>query len=78
MLPTLLCEKLVNHYVDFDNDTKSDLAKLKIVLKKVVGQTNDRLMAVISREQHTKEKVEDFTAALKKLFKQAYLSEALT
>ena len=46
-----------------------------------MGQTDDPLMAArtfVSREQHPNEKFEDFAAALKKLFKQAYPSEALT
>ena len=81
VLPTLLRGKLVDHYVDFDDETKTDLAKLKAALEKVTGRTEDPLAAArefVSRDQHPNERAEDFATALKRLFKQAYPSEAAT
>ena len=81
VLPTLLRGKLVDHCVDFDDETKTDLAKQKAALEKVTGRTEDPLAAArkfVSRDQHPNERAEDFTTALKRLLKQAYPSEAAT
>ena len=75
VLPTILRGKLVDHYVDFDDETKTDIVKLKATLEKVTGQTEDPLVAVrefVSRDQYPNERAEDFATALKRLFKQAY------
>ena len=81
VLPTLLRGKLVDHYMEFDADTRADLGKLKSALEKVAGRSEDPLAAArafVSRDQGSQERVEDFAAALRKLFKQAYPGEALT
>ena len=78
VLPTLLRGKFVDTYMDFNDETKADLAKLKAALEKATGRVEDPLAAAklfVSRDQGANERVEDFAAALKKLFKQAYPSE---
>ncbi|ETW99204.1 MAG: hypothetical protein ETSY2_41360 [Candidatus Entotheonella gemina] len=81
VLPTLLRGKLLDRFVDFDEETKGDLAKLKTALEKAVGRADDPLAAAkafVSRDQHPNERAEDFAIALKKLFKEAYPSEVVT
>ena len=81
VLPTLLRGKLVDHYMEFDADTRADLGKLKFALEKVTGRAEDPLAAArafVSRDQAPHERVEDFAADLRKIFKQAYPGEALT
>lgn len=80
-MPTLLRGKLLDRFVDFDEETKGDLAKLKTALEKAVGRADDPLAAAkafVSRDQHPNERAEDFAIALKKLFKEAYPSEVVT
>ena len=79
----LSCEpgKLVDHYIDLDDATKADLQLVKTALMEKTGLMEDPLTAgklFMARCQHTDEKVADFAVSLKKLFKQAYLDEALT
>ena len=79
VLPTLLRGKLVEKNVDFDDETKGDIDKLKAALQKASGQTEDPLgaaRAFVARDQLPPESVEDFAAALKTIFKQAYPGEA--
>ena len=81
VLPTLLRGKLVDKYVDFDAETRTDLVKLKVALEKASGQMKDPLVAsrtFVTREQSQSESVEDFSTALKHFFKQTYPTEALT
>ena len=81
VLPTLLRGKLLDRFVDFDEETKGDLAKLKSALEKAVGRADDPLAAAkafVSRDQQPNERAEDFAIALKKLFKEAYPSEVVT
>ena len=76
--PTLLRGKLVDIYVDFDTETKSDLQLLKDTLMKRAGLDSDSLMIgkeFMSCSQLPNEKVEDFLMRLKKLFRQAYVKE---
>ena len=76
--PTLLRGKLVDHYTEFDNETKGNLEKLKAALEKAVGRADDPLVAArtfVSCDQAPNERFEDFTAALRRLFRQAYPSE---
>ena len=78
VLPTLLRGKFVDAYMDFNDETRADLTKLKAALEKATGRVEDPLAAAklfVSRDQGANERVEDFAAALKKLFKQAYPSE---
>ena len=80
VLPTLLRGKLIK-YVDFDAEMRTDLVKLKVALEKASGQMKDPLVAsrtFVTREQSQSESVEDFSTALKHIFKQAYPTEALT
>ena len=81
VLPTLLRGKLVDKYVDFDDETKSDIGKLKSALEKASGRTEDPLAAArafVARDQGPSESIDEFSSALKKIFKQGYPSEATT
>ena len=78
VLPTLLRGKLLDHFVDCDDDTKSDLKKLHAALIAASGLLEDPLSAAksfIARDQRPDEKVADFASAIKKLFRQAYPEE---
>ena len=78
ILPTLLRGKLVDHYVDFDEDTKKDLKKLKKTLMERAGLAQDPLTSgklFMARSQRQAEKVADFVTDLKKLFKRAFPDE---
>ena len=81
ILPTLLRGKLLDHYVDFDDETRGDLKKLHDALLAVSEQLQDPLSeakSFITREQQPDEKVADFAAALRKLFRRAYPEEQAT
>ena len=43
VLPTLLRGKFVDTYLDFNDETKADLAKLKAALEKATGRVEDPL-----------------------------------
>ena len=70
MLPTLLQGKQVDHYMDFDDETKTDLAKLKAALEKVTGRTEDPLAAV---REFVSQLLRDFNRNIKKDIKQPSL-----
>lgn len=81
ILPTLLRGKLLDHFVDCDDDTKSDLKKLHAALLAASGQLEDPLSAAkqfTSRDQRPEECVADFASAIKKLFRRAYPEEQAT
>ena len=44
VLPTLLRGKLVDKYVDYDAETRTDLVKLKVALEKASGQMKTLLL----------------------------------
>ena len=78
VIPTLLRGRLIDYYVELDDETKGDLRLLKVVLQERAG---DPLLASKNfnqRSQGPDEKVNDHAAALKKLFKIAYPEEAAT
>lgn len=81
ILPTLLRGKLLDHFVDCDDETKSDLKKLHAALLEASGQLEDPLSAAkqfTSRDQRPEECVADFASAIKKLFRRAYPDEQTT
>ena len=81
VLPTLLRGKLLDSFVDFDDDTKGDMKKLRGALMKVTGLEEDPLSAAKSftaRDQRSEENVADFASVIKKLFRRAYPEEPLT
>ena len=81
VIPTLLRGKLIDYYVKLDNDIKGDLALLKDALQEQVGTKEDPLLASRNFNQQAQghnEKVADFAASLKKLFKSAYPCELMT
>ena len=81
VLPTLLRGKLVEYYMEADEATRGDLAELKTFLMTKVGLVRDPLTSsqlFMSRSQHPGERILDFVADLKKLFKEAYSTEDLT
>ena len=81
ILPTLLRGKLVDHYVELDATTRTDLKQLKTALMTKAGLTQDPLTAgkmFISRCQRPGEKAEDFADELRKLFGRAYPEEDIT
>ena len=68
VIPTLLRGKLIDYYIELDDDTKTDLALLKAALQKRAGKKEDPLMASRSfnqRNQGQTEKVTDFADSLK-------------
>ena len=78
VLPTLLRGKLLDHFVDSDDDTMSDLKKLHAAHIAASGMLEDPLSAAKSfsaHDQRPDEKVADFASAIKKLFRQAYPEE---
>ena len=81
ILPTLLRGKLLDYYMELDEETRGDLDKLKSTLEKAAGVVEDPLTAArafVSRDQGPQESVKDFAAVLRRLFKQAYPEEPLT
>ena len=63
ILPTLLRGKLLDKYVEFDDETKGNI---KRALEKASGQTEDPLAAVrtfVGRDQNPTENVKDFAGA---------------
>ena len=66
--------KLIDYYVELDDDTKGDLMLLKGILQERAGTKEDLLFASRNfnqRAQEHDEKVADFAPFLKKLFKSA-------
>lgn len=74
-IPTLLRGKLINDYVELPDATKTDLNLLKAALQDRAGVKEDPLVAskqFNQQSQGPEEKVKDFAATLKRLFKDAY------
>ena len=81
VIPTLLRGRLIDYYVELDDETKGDLKLLKVALQERAGTKEDPLLASKNfnrRSQGPDEKVNDYASALKKLFKIAYPEEAAT
>ena len=81
VIPTLLRGRLIDYYVELDDETKADLKLLKAALQERAGTKEDPLLASKNfnqRSQGPDEKVNDYASALKKLFKIAYPDEAMT
>ena len=81
VIPTLLRGRLIDYYVELDDDTKGDLKLLKAALQERTGTKEDPLLASRNfnqRNQGPDEKMHDFASALKQLFKNAYSTEAMT
>ena len=79
VLPTLLRGRLVDIYIDLDDDTKADLAEVKKALMKKAGLIKDPLVAEKEFMVHSQvqgETVERFAEELSRLFSQAYPTEA--
>ena len=80
VIPTLLRGKLIDDYVELPDATKADLGRLKAALQDRAGVKEDPLVAskqFNQRSQGSEEKVKDFAATLKRLFKDAYSAESL-
>ena len=81
VLPTLLRGKLVEFYVEANDATRGDLSNLKTFLMSKVGLVRDPLTSsqlFMSRSQHPGERILDYVADLKKLFKEACSTEDFT
>ena len=81
ILPTLLRGKLLDYYVECNEETRGNLARLKVSLMKKAGLVRDSLISsriFMERNQAPEEKVTDFVVELKKLFKEAYPTEEFT
>ena len=81
IIPTLLIVRLIDYYVELDDTTKDDVKLLKAALQERTGTKQDRLLASRNfnqRNQGPDEKFHNFASALKKLFKNAYSTEAMT
>ena len=81
ILPTLLRGKLVDYYGEYSEETRDNLEQLKLTLMAKAGLAHDSLTAsklFMSRHQGPEEKVADFLAELKQLFREAYPTEELT
>ena len=79
--PTLLRGKLVEYYVEAHDATRGDLADLKTFLMMKVGLVRDPLtlsQLFMSCSKNPGERILDFAADLKKLFKEAYSTEDYT
>lgn len=75
VLPTLLRGKLVDFYMELDEDIKGDLKMLRETLAKRAGFQPDPLTAAkefMACSQRHGERVEDFASRLKKLCRQAF------
>ena len=75
VLPTLLRGKLLDHFVDCDDDTKSELHAALIAASGLLEDPLSAAKSFTARDQRTDEKVADFASAIKKLFRQAYPEE---
>ena len=81
VLPALLRGKLVEYYVEADEDTRGNLANLKSFLMTKVGLVRDPLTSsqlFMLRSQRRGERILDYAADLKKLFTEAYETENST
>ena len=81
VIPALLRGKLLDAYMDIPEERKRTLAALKAALAEHTGITKDPLAAAklfAIRDQQRQEKVADYATELKKLFTEAYPTEAAT
>ena len=81
IVPTLLRGKLVDIYINIDEETRGNLQNLKKELMRQAGLVRDPLTAgqsFMSRRQGPSESVSDFAADLKKLFVESYPDEQTT
>ena len=79
VIPTVLRGKLVDYYIDLEESEKADIDQLKKALTERAGLMIDPLATVrrfTARSQAPQKRVSAFATELKKLFKQAYPSEA--
>ena len=79
IIPTLLRGRLVDYYIDLEEEEKFSVQELGKSLKKRAGLMTDPLAAARKfsiRSQEPQERVSDFATDLKKLFRLAYLEEA--
>jgi len=75
IIPTLLRGRLVDYYIDLEEEEKVSIQELGISLKKRAGLMTDPLAAARKfsvRSQEPQERVSDFATDLKKLFRLAY------
>lgn len=75
VVPTLLCGKLIDHYLDLTDEEKKDLKSLKSALHQKAGLKKDPLLAsklFNERSQGWCEKGGNFASELKKLFQQTF------
>lgn len=80
VVPTLLRGKLIDYYVELPEETTSDLGRLKAALQERAGVKEDPLVCSKQFNQRTQspgEKVKDFAATLKRLFRNAYPDESM-
>ena len=78
IVPALLHGKLVEIFVDLEDEEKVDIKTLKGALAKRAGLMTDPLASTRrfnDRKQEPAEKVSDYARELKKLFSRAYPSE---
>ena len=78
---TLLRGKLIDYYVELEDEVKNDVKLLKAALEERAGKKEDPLVASRNfnqRSQSPGERVADFASSLKQLFKSGYPGEALT
>jgi len=79
IIPTLLRGRLVDYYIDLEEEEKFSVQELGKSLKKRAGLMTDPLAAARKfsiRSQEPQERVSDFATDLKKLFRLAYPEEA--
>ena len=80
-LPTLLRGKLIDIYLELEDDSKADMKTLRSALAEKAGLAKDALSAArafMERTQRPEEKVADYASQLKKLFNEGYPDEAPT
>lgn len=80
VIPTLLCDKLLDYYLDLSEDKKGSMGALKKALASRVGLSAYLLVGAkkcMNCSQGTPESVADYLGDLKKLFKRAYPTENL-
>ena len=81
VIPTLLRGKLIDYYVELEDEVKNDVKLLKAALEEQAGKKEDPLVASRNFNLHSQtpgERVADFASSLKQLFKSSYPGEALT
>ena len=79
IIPTLLRRRLVDYYINLEEEEKVSIQELGNSLKKRAGLMTDPLASARKssiRSQEPQERVSNFATDLKKLFRLAYLEEA--